>query len=121
MFKKQKVSKKIINVVITCLFLLTFILGMVPVYPFGEYMAVGDVITSKFTRWVIYPIYPLYLLINYIEANIPNTPDSISFFLFILSALILVIYYFYLSKLIVYVFTQSTRFVRTNKSSYPSF
>ena len=90
---KKNNGKKIfiVTIFLTLLFLLTFILGLVPVYPFGTYEMIGDVVGSKLTLLTKIPIYPLILFFGFLDKiSIPE--GKIELFYFIYYWKILIIY-----------------------------
>ena len=101
---KIKDRKRIIaGIILTLLFLLTFILGLFPVYPFGTYEQMGSWITSKFTVVVTIPLYPLILLYAFLDKiNLPE--GKIELFYLIIAGIIIISYYFFLSKVIVWIY-----------------
>jgi hypothetical protein len=92
---------KIWAIILAVMFLVTFVLGLMPVYPFGVYTSSGDLVTTKFTHLVITPIFPLIMIVNILDKlNLPE--GDIELFYLIISGIVLIIYYLFLSYLIVY-------------------
>lgn len=104
--KKGKTKKRFIaGLILTLLFLLTFILGLIPVYPFGVYNQTGSWITSKLTSVVTIPIYPLILLSNFLDKiNLPG--GKIELLYLVITGIIIILYYYFLSKILIWIYVK---------------
>mgnify|MGYP001608011755 CR=1 FL=1 len=107
-------GKRIASMMLTIIFLITFILGELGIYPFGIYTSTGGwdkIITTKFTPVVTIPIYPLILLSNSLDKiNLPE--GKIELFYLVIAGVVIIIYYYFLSRVIIYFYTKIARKIK---------
>lgn len=101
---KIKIIKKIRkSILLTIGFLLMFFLGLLTIPPFGTDVTLGDFMTSSPTPLVLLSIFPLIIIrfLIPIEISILGVESLLEL---ILKIVVLTIYYYILSELIMYIY-----------------
>lgn len=108
--KKEK-KKYIAITILTIIFISSFILGLIPIYPFGTYEKTGDIIVPRLTLLTKIPIYPLVIINNFFN-NINLLPEDMEIFYIFISGFILIFYYYILSRILIYLYIKIKKIMR---------